>query len=113
VGVRLPSGIVTFVLTDIEGSTRLLRRLGPRYGVVLDRHVELLREAWEGRGGALVSTSGDSCFAAFGDPAAAVEACADAPQRIRAEPWPEDGVPPRSVPPCGDGGQQQRRLFAL
>jgi class 3 adenylate cyclase len=42
----LPSGLVTFVLTDIEGSTRLLRRLGEAYEPVLERHRQLLRSAW-------------------------------------------------------------------
>jgi class 3 adenylate cyclase len=42
----LPTGIVTFVFTDIEGSTRLLRRLGDRYSGLLDRHLELMADAW-------------------------------------------------------------------
>jgi class 3 adenylate cyclase len=44
--VALPSGLVTFVFTDIEGSTRLFRRIGNRYATLLDRHRELLRAAW-------------------------------------------------------------------
>jgi predicted ATPase/DNA-binding SARP family transcriptional activator len=84
----LPSGLVTFVLTDIESSTRLLRRLGDHYDDVLDRHITILRQAWEAHGGVQVSTNGDSCFAAFHDARAAVEACADAQRQLADEPWP-------------------------
>jgi class 3 adenylate cyclase len=49
---ELPSGTVTFLFTDIEGSTRLLKQLGrQRYGVLLARHNELLRSVFRGRGG--------------------------------------------------------------
>ncbi|HEX4978510.1 MAG TPA: adenylate/guanylate cyclase domain-containing protein [Acidimicrobiales bacterium] len=87
-----PAGIVTFVFTDVEGSTRLLRRLGDRYGPLLDRHLELMDEAWERYGGWVVETTGDGVFVAFADAAAAVHACADAQRRLGAEPWPEDAV---------------------
>ena len=43
----LPAGMVTFVFTDIEGSTRLFRRIGDRYPVLLDRHRRILRDAWQ------------------------------------------------------------------
>jgi class 3 adenylate cyclase len=56
-----PSGTVTFLLTDIEGSTRLLERLGPVWGATLDAHHELLRSAIEGAGGQQVNTSRDGC----------------------------------------------------
>jgi predicted ATPase/class 3 adenylate cyclase/DNA-binding SARP family transcriptional activator len=90
----LPSGIVTFVLTDIEGSTGLLRRLGDDYDEVLDRHFTVMRRAWERHGGVQVSTNGDSCFAAFDDARAALEACVEAQHRLAAEVWP-DGDGPR------------------
>ena len=47
----LPSGTVTLLFTDIEGSTRLLHQLGERYGDSLAEHRHLLREAFQGRGG--------------------------------------------------------------
>jgi class 3 adenylate cyclase len=50
--VALPIGTVTFVFTDIEGSTALLERLGDRYGDVLFAHRRRLREAWAEHGGA-------------------------------------------------------------
>lgn len=87
----LPTGIVTFVFTDIEGSTRLLRRLGDRYSDLLDRHLELMARAWDAHGGHLIDTAGDGVFVAFQDPDAAVNACAEAQRELCGEPWPADG----------------------
>jgi predicted ATPase/class 3 adenylate cyclase len=87
----LPSGIVTFVFTDIEGSTRLVRSLGARYGDVLTRHRTLLREAWEAHGGHELGTEGDSFFVAFGQADAALAASVEAQRRLADEPWPVDG----------------------
>ncbi len=88
----LPSGLVTFVFTDIEGSTRLFRRLSDRYPALLARHHEILREAWAVNGGCEVKTEGDAFFVAFSDPTAAVVACARAQQALTEEAWPLDGV---------------------
>jgi predicted ATPase/class 3 adenylate cyclase len=74
----LPSGTVTFLFTDIEGSTRLLRELGERYANVLAEHNRLLREAFSRHGGLEVSTQGDSFFVAFADAGSAVAAAGDA-----------------------------------
>ena len=54
--MRLPSGTVTFVFTDIEGSTHLIRNLGDGYASALDRHREILREAWDRYGGHEINT---------------------------------------------------------
>jgi class 3 adenylate cyclase len=62
---RLPTETVTFLFTDIEGSTRLLQDLGDRYGAVRDEHAATLRRAIRDGGGVEVSTEGDSFFAAF------------------------------------------------
>lgn len=86
--IELPSGIVTFVFTDIEQSTRLLRDLGDRYAEVLDRHFALLREAWSSHGGHEIDHAGDSVFVAFADAGDAVLACAQAQRLLAAEPWP-------------------------
>src|SRR2546423_14791540 len=56
----LPSGLVTFVLTDIEGSTKMFRRLGDSYPPLLETHNALLREQWAAHGGAEVKTVGDA-----------------------------------------------------
>jgi class 3 adenylate cyclase len=86
---RLPIGDVTFMFTDIEGSTRLLQILGEAtYRDALDRHYSLLREQIARTGGVEVRTVGDAMFAAFADPGAALRACADIQLAIAAEPWP-------------------------
>ena len=87
-----PSGLVTFVFTDIEASTQLLRRIGDRYPPLLQRHQEILRTAWTAWGGCEVKTDGDSFFVAFSVPMAAIEACAQAQRDLTSEPWPADAV---------------------
>lgn len=62
---RLPTGTVTLLFTDIEGSTRLLQELGDGYGVVLGEHRRLLREAFQRHDGIEVDTQGDAFFYAF------------------------------------------------
>lgn len=83
----LPSGDVTFVFTDIEGSTALLRELGDSYAGLLDRHREILRKSWNEYGGHELGTEGDSFLVAFADPTAAVEACVNGHVGLAAEPW--------------------------
>ncbi len=61
----LPTGTVTFLFTDLEGSTRLLRHLGDRYADVLRESRRLLRTAVFSQGGREVDTQGDGCFFAF------------------------------------------------
>ena len=81
---------MTFLFTDIEGSTRLLERLGvDRYGEVLDVHRDLLRDAIASAGGVVVSVQGDSTFAAFASAAAAVGAAVAAQRALAAQSWPE------------------------
>jgi predicted ATPase/class 3 adenylate cyclase len=85
----LPEGTITFLFTDIEGSTRLLHQLGDRYAEVLAEHQRLLRatfQAWDGRE---VDTQGDSFFIAFGRAADAVAAAVAAQSALSAHPWPE------------------------
>src|SRR4051794_13464782 len=84
----LPSGTVTFVMTDIEGSTRLLRRLGEEYRPVLWRHREVLRQAWAEFGGHEVDCQGDGCLVAFASAGDALAACSRAQRLLHAEPWP-------------------------
>src|SRR5258706_7827323 len=61
----LPSGTVTFLFTDIEGSTKLLQQHGDRYADLLGEHRRILRNAFSGRGGVEVDTQGDAFFVAF------------------------------------------------
>jgi class 3 adenylate cyclase len=71
---RLPTGTVTLVFTDIEGSTRLLRELGDSYGEVLGEHRRVVREAFQRCGGVEVGTEGDAFFYAFSKATDAVAA---------------------------------------
>ena len=85
----LPSGTVTFVFSDIEGSTALLKQLGDRYGDVLSDHRRLMRECFTERGGVEIDTQGDAFFFAFPRARDAVAAAVEA-QRAHAEhEWPE------------------------
>jgi predicted ATPase/class 3 adenylate cyclase len=85
----LLTGTVTFLFTDIEGSTRLLQRLGDRYREVVDRHGRILREAIASGGGTEVHTEGDSFFAVFPTPAGALAAAVQAQRALATHPWPE------------------------
>jgi predicted ATPase/class 3 adenylate cyclase len=91
---RLPTGTVTFLFTDIEGSTRLLQDLGDRYGAVRDQHAVILRQAIRDGDGVEVSTEGDSFFAAFASPVAAVRAAVAAQRGLAGHGWPA-GFPVR------------------
>ncbi|MBA2313003.1 MAG: tetratricopeptide repeat protein [Actinobacteria bacterium] len=84
---ELPSGTVTLVFTDIEGSTRLLEALGERYGEVLAEHRKLLREAFSASGGVEVDTQGDALFHAFSRSKGAVLAAAEAQRALASHPW--------------------------
>jgi predicted ATPase/class 3 adenylate cyclase len=87
-GERLPGGTVSFLFTDIEGSTRLLRRIGGGYARVLERHRELLRGAVAGQGGVEVDSEGDGLFFAFAGAQPALAACIAGQRALLAEPWP-------------------------
>ena len=85
----LPSGAVTFLFTDIEGSTRLVKQLRERYGDVLREHQRLLREAFEAHNGHEVDTQGDSFFVAFSSARDALLAAVDGQRALLAHPWPD------------------------
>ena len=83
----LPSGTVTFLFTDVEGSTKLLHELGAQaYAETLLEHRRALREVFAKHGGVEVDTEGDAFFVAFPDPAEALAAAADAQAALRAGP---------------------------
>jgi predicted ATPase/class 3 adenylate cyclase len=94
--MALPTGpAVTFLFTDIEGSTRLERAVGSaQWAGLVARHDALLRAAIEGAGGVVVKTEGDAFFAAFDRPAAAAAAAVAAQRSLAGEDWP-DGAAPR------------------
>jgi predicted ATPase/class 3 adenylate cyclase len=84
----LPVGTVSFLFTDIEGSTRLLQQAGEVYGALLDDHRTLLRAAFAAHAGREVDTQGDSFFVAFPSPRRCVAAAAEAQQALAHHPWP-------------------------
>jgi class 3 adenylate cyclase len=85
----LPTGTVTLLFTDIEGSTRLLQQLGERYGEVRAEHQRLLRTAFENYAGHEVDTQGDSFFVTFARAADAVQAAVMAQRALAEHAWPE------------------------
>src|SRR5438552_12966221 len=79
VRTELPSGTVTFLFTDVEGSTKLLHELGAeQYAAALAEHRRLLRDAFAAHGGVEVDTQGDAFFYAFPTAPGALAAAADA-----------------------------------
>jgi predicted ATPase/class 3 adenylate cyclase len=87
----LPTGTVTFLFTDIEGSTRLLQELGDGYRAVQDRHAQILRTALEAEDGREVRTEGDAFFAVFRTAAKAVRAAVRAQRALAQSEWSHGG----------------------
>ena len=84
-----PRGTVTFLFTDIEGSTDLLRALGTRYGDVRTEHGRLIEDACTANEGHVIDTQGDAYFAAFDRAADAVATAVDVQRKLAALEWPE------------------------
>ena len=85
---ELPTGTVTFLFTDIEGSTNLVSTLGDQYAAVLNRHHQLMRENFGAHGGTEVMSEGDAFFVVFRSPADAVRGAVEAQRALHAENWP-------------------------
>ena len=85
----LPEGTVTFLFTDIEGSTQLLHRLRDKYAILLADHHRILREAFVHWDGHEVDTQGDAFFVAFSRATQAVSAAAEAQRKLTEYAWPE------------------------
>jgi predicted ATPase len=83
---ELPTGTVTFLFTDIEGSTKLLHELGDAYADALAEHRRLLREAFARHGGVEVDTQGDAFFVAFARAKDALAAAADGQEALAGGP---------------------------
>lgn len=89
---RLPTGSITLLFTDIEGSTRLLQQLGKRYAAVFRDCRRLLRAAFQQWNGFEVDTQGDSFFVVFERAVDAVRAAANAQRALFSAQWPEGSV---------------------
>jgi predicted ATPase/class 3 adenylate cyclase len=88
--VELPSGTVTLLFTDIEGSTALAERLGDRWPGLLAEHNRILRETFSAHGGIELGAEGDALFVAFTGAGAAAAAAAAAQRALASHGWPED-----------------------
>ncbi len=106
----LPSGLVTFCFADVAGSTRAFRSDPERYPDALRAHHALVRDAFAADDGVIVETEGDGLFAAFGDPARAVNGCLAAQLAIAGHRWPPGlelrsrmGLHCETAVPTGDG----------
>jgi class 3 adenylate cyclase len=90
---QLPSGTVTFVFSDIEGSTALLKKLGDEpYTELLGRHRRLLRETFAAQGGQEIDTQGDAFFYSFTRARAAVAAAVAVQRAHHRQAWPQDAT---------------------
>jgi predicted ATPase/class 3 adenylate cyclase len=85
---ELPTGTVSLLFSDIEGSTVLLNRLGPSYADTLEVQRQVLRDAWAVHGGTELGTEGDSFFVVFPTAEGAVKAAAQAQRELEDYPWP-------------------------
>jgi predicted ATPase/class 3 adenylate cyclase len=88
-----PTGTVTLLFTDIEGSTRLLQRLGAAgYAQVLGEHHRVVRAALAASRGVEIKTEGDSFFAVFGRASDGIVAAVDVQRQLASQPWPEESA---------------------
>ncbi|MGH3127002.1 MAG: adenylate/guanylate cyclase domain-containing protein, partial [Gaiellaceae bacterium] len=85
---ELPGGTVTFMFTDVEDSTELLKRLGDDYRDVLTSHRRIIRDAFTARDGIEIDTQGDAFFFAFPRARDAVTAAVEAQRAHATEAWP-------------------------
>jgi class 3 adenylate cyclase len=86
--VSLPAGTVTFVFSDVEGSTELLKRLGDDYATVIADHRRIVRETFGAHGGVEIDAQGDAFFFAFARARDAAEAAVEAQRAHEAHAWP-------------------------
>ncbi len=112
-GVDVPSaGPITFLFTDLEGSTRLWEQHPEAMKAALGRHDEILREAIEGAGGHVVKTTGDGMMAVFDGAVDAAAASLAAQRGMAVEPWGETGaLRVRMGVHCGQAEQRGGDFF--
>ena len=89
---NLPTGTVTFLFTDVEGSTRLAQELGDGWPPLLERHREIARAAWGEQHGVEIGTEGDSFFVVFSSAPQALAAAVAAQREFAAEAWPANAA---------------------
>jgi predicted ATPase/class 3 adenylate cyclase len=104
----LPTGTVTFLFTDIEGSTVRWERYPEEMRLALARHDELMREGLEAQGGVIFKTVGDAFYAAFATAGTAISAAVALQRALHAEPWNTD-VGPLRVRMAVHTGEAERR----
>jgi predicted ATPase/class 3 adenylate cyclase len=85
----LPTGTVTFLRTDVEGSMGFARDLGPRWDVLNEQHLHEVRSAVDAAGGVVVRTEGDAVFAAFQEAGAGIRAAIAAQRALADAEWPD------------------------
>src|ERR1022692_1731114 len=91
--IELPTGTVTFLFTDIEGSTHLMQHVGEeKYAGLLEEHHRIIREAIAANNGVEISTEGDAFFVVFADARDAVAMALAAQLVLGRTPWPYDGA---------------------
>ena len=111
---ELPTGAVTFLFTDIEGSTRLLGKRPREYAQALLRHDALMQAAVESARGVVFETVGDAVYAAFGSPIDAVRAALRAQRDLHAEQWGDLGeLRVRMAVHGGDVERRGRHYFGV
>ena len=81
---------LTFLFTDIEGSTQLLTRLGDAYAAALSDHHDIIRTSLAAHGGDEIATTGDGFFAVFSSPRGSVAAAIDMQRILAAHNWPNE-----------------------
>lgn len=87
----IPSGTITFLFTDIEGSTKLWELYPKAMGASLAKHDQIVRSAIEQNGGYIFKTLGDAFCAAFSTPAEALRAASSSQRNLAKQPWGETG----------------------
>jgi predicted ATPase/class 3 adenylate cyclase len=87
---ELPTGTITLLFSDIEGSTRLLRRAGDAYVELLTEHRRLLGDSFHRHGGVVIDSEGDAFFVAFASAKDAVAAAAEAQRALAGHKWPDE-----------------------
>jgi predicted ATPase/class 3 adenylate cyclase len=107
------AGRVTFMFTDVEGSTRLLARVGSRYPAMIETHRAIIADAAMRHGGDALPMEGDACVATFRSATAAIEAAVDTQRKLAAHDWDGDALRVRIGVHTGQAMLHHGELFGL